>query len=105
MFTIGRYQFNDPVALSGIDLIDRAAVYAILCLQNGEYHVIYIGQTEQVGTRLSSHERAACWRRNCSGTLYVAILWTPTSTYTLDERLAIEQELIEEYDDPPCNRT
>jgi predicted GIY-YIG superfamily endonuclease len=104
MIQIGNYNFDGPWSLSRTDLIDRAAVYVILCSRSdGKYDVVYVGETGQVGTRLSNHERATCWNRNCSGSLYVAIFWTPSDRYSADDRRAIEKKLRDQYN-PPCNR-
>ncbi len=103
MIKIGKYSFDGPWLMSRIDLIDRAAVYAILCFNGNSYNVIYIGETGQAGTRLSNHERSDCWSKNCNSSLYVAILWTPSSQYTADDRRKIEKELRDQYN-APCNR-
>ena len=103
---IGNYEFEGPWELSQKDFLDRAGIYAILCyrLQAERPTVVYIGQSGEMGTRLANHERAACWRRNCSGALYVAVLWTPSSTWTASQRRAVERRLIAQYN-PVCNRT
>lgn len=104
MITIGKYGFEGPWLLSGTDFINHAAVYVILCRHSdANYEAVYIGETGQLGTRLSNHERAACWKRSCNGSLYVAVLSTPSDRYTADNRRAIEKELRDKYD-PPCNR-
>lgn len=104
MIQIGKYNFDGPWSLSSTNLIDRAAVYAILCSRaDGKYDVVYVGETGQAGTRLSNHERATCWSRNCGSSLYVAVFWTPSDRYTTDDRRNIEKELRDQYN-PPCNR-
>jgi len=104
MIQIGKYNFDGPWSLSSTSLIDRAAVYAILCSRsNGKYDVVYVGETGQAGTRLSNHERTTCWSRNCGSLLYVVVFWTPSDQYSTDDRLKIEKELRDQYD-PPCNR-
>ena len=101
---ISGYVFETPQLLSRIDLIDRAAVYVILDKRsNGEYYVVYVGETGQAGTRLANHERSECWNNASSGTLYVAIKWTPAGGYTVDGRREIEKAIRDEYD-PSCNR-
>src|SRR3989338_5655850 len=101
---IGKYSFDGPWSFSNSSLIDRAAVYAILCSRpDGRYDVVYMGETGQAGTRLSNHERAACWSQNCRGSLYVAVFWTPSDQYSADDRRKIEIELRDQYN-TPCNR-
>ena len=105
MITIGKYKFDGPYLLKDKDLIDRAAVYAILCrnLSTGKYPVIYIGQTGELGTRLSNHNKKRCWESNCTSSLYVAIFPAPTDRYSKESRLRIELELIKRYE-PICNK-
>lgn len=104
MLRIGNYDFQGPWLLSEVNLIDRAAVYAILCSRNdGKYDLVYVGETGQAGARLSNHERANCWSRNCGNSLFVAILWTPSDKITPQTRRTIEKEIRDQYD-PPCNR-
>ena len=104
MIQIGKYNFDGPWLLNNTNLIDRAAVYVILCSRsNGNYDLVYVGETGQTGTRLSNHERAVCWDRSCSSSLYVAIFWTPSDRYTVDDRRKIEKDLRDQ-DNPPCNR-
>lgn len=95
---IGNYRFQGPFLLSNFKAIDRAAVYAILCKgSNGEYTPLYIGETGELGTRLETHNKKDCWRKNCKGILYVAIYYTPSSFYTAEDRRKIERELIAQY--------
>jgi hypothetical protein len=104
MIKIGQYTFDGPWKLSDVNLIDRAAIYAILCPRNnGTYDLIYVGETSQAETRLANHERAICWSRSCGGPLSVAIYWTPSNRYTADDRRKIEQQIRNQYN-PPCNR-
>lgn len=105
MITIGTYSFKGPYALDRNDLIDRAAIYAILCLNplTGNYTVIYIGQSSELGTRLNNHNKKACWDNYCAKNLNVAIFYTPTNSYTKEARLRIEYELIKKYN-PVCNK-
>jgi len=103
MITIGKYKFDGPWQLEKVDLLDRACVYAVLCKEREEYGIVYIGETGEIGTRLSGHERSGCWKRNCGNSLYVAIYWTPSDQYSPEKRREIEKELIDRYD-PSCNR-
>ncbi len=101
---IAGYEFDGPWQLSRFDTLDRAAVYVILCPSgDSKYTIVYVGETGQVNTRLSAHERAACWSRNCTSELYVAVKWTPTSQYDTEDRRNIEKQIRLKYD-PTCNR-
>jgi len=103
MITIGKYQFEGPWRIDDVDLLDRACVYAILCEKtNNRYDVIYIGESGQIGTRLSTHHRKDCWENKCQSSLYVAVYWTPSDRYSSEDRRKIEGELRDEYK-PSCN--
>lgn len=87
---IGRFDFEGPYTDTG-PLEDRAGIYAILCYGNGSYTVIDVGESAGVRSRVTNHERSACWSANCFGTLTVAVLYTP---YVQQPgRMAIEAEL------------
>jgi len=103
---IGDYDFEGPWSLGAKDFLDRAGVYAILCYrpQAERPVVVYIGQSGEMGTRLSTHDKKVCWIRNCTGTLYVAVLWTPSDEWTPQARREVEAALIDTYK-PPCNLT
>jgi hypothetical protein len=104
MIKIGKYKFDGPWPLREVDFLDRACVYVILCKKlDGKYRIIYAGETGQVGTRLSNHEKYACWDRNCYSELHVAIFLTPSEEYTPEDRREIEKEIRDQYD-PACNR-
>ncbi len=95
---IGRYSFEGPY--TSVDrLEDRSGVYSILCQQAQEYHVIDIGESSEVKTRVENHDREECWKQSCSGTLAVSVLYTPRKQRS--GRMEIEQELRNEYN-PPC---
>lgn len=96
--TIGNYTFDGPFT-STDKLEDKSGVYAIICSSEGKNYVIDIGESAQVKTRIENHDRAECWKKNCNGTLKVAVYYTPNKQQT--GRKEIEQELRDKYD-PPC---
>jgi len=95
------YDFEGPYRLTETErLEDRSGVYVILCpVQQNEYRVIDVGESAQVKTRLETHDRKDCWELNCSGTLYVAVLYTPHLQQP--GRSEIEQKIRRQYN-PPC---
>lgn len=95
---IGQYQFDGPYTDTD-SLSDSSGVYAILCEVADKYYVIDIGESATVKTRIDNHDRRICWKRNCDGTLLVAVLYTPYKQST--GRKEIEQELRDTYN-PPC---
>jgi hypothetical protein len=100
---MGKWMFEGPYALTETwRLENRAGVYVILCpvVQN-KYSAIDVGESVQVKNRLETHDRKDCWKRNCSGTLQVAILYTPHLQPA--ERSAIEQEIRKQHE-PSCGK-
>jgi hypothetical protein len=61
---IGGYSFT-CVRLTEADFTDVAAVYAVICVldQEGNWRVLDVGQTGEVGTRINSHEREVLEKR------------------------------------------
>lgn len=93
------------VKLSEADFSDVAAIYLILCVaQDGNWKVIDVGQSGQVGTRIDVHDRQECWKRNCpNNNIWVCIYKTPTSSYTKEQREALEGKLRDAYK-PVCGK-
>ena len=77
--TIGQYTFEGPYENTG-PIEDRSGVYAILCLCDGKYHVVDVGESAQVKTRVDNHDRKASWERNCSGTLAIPMFMSKRAT-------------------------
>jgi len=99
--TIGEYTFEGTYA-STYALEDHSGIYAILCHQDNKYRLIDVGESATVKSRVENHDRKYCWRRNCSGTLKVAVYYTPHLQQ--NGRMQIEQEIRKNYD-PPCGKT
>lgn len=95
--TVGKYQLDGPFD-STTQLEDRSGVYVIVCSINGQYQPIDCGESAKVKSRVESHDRADCWKNNCSGTLMVAVLYTPNLQSS--GRVAIEQEIRGQYSFP-----
>jgi len=96
--TIGRFTFEGPFYVASL-LNDHSGIYVILDYYNEEYSVLDIGESHSVKTRLTNHNRSACWARNKYGTIKYAVLYTPHLQQS--GRTEIEQELREQYN-PPC---
>jgi hypothetical protein len=95
--TIGEYKFDGPYA-STCMLEDRSGVYAIVCQKEGKNYLIDIGESATVKSRVETHDRKYCWEKNCQGTLAVAVCYTPNLQQF--GRMAIEQEIRNQYDVP-----
>jgi hypothetical protein len=93
---IGNYNFEGPFRDSA-SLREQSGVYAVLG-GNGtnSWKVVDVGESEQIRTRVSNHDRANCWGRNRGdGLAYAAYYCTER------DRMRIEQELRTKYN-PPC---
>ena len=97
---IGNYTFEGPYNNTS-SLQDKSGVYVILCQGNPNYKVVDIGESATVKSRIEEHDRKDCWKRNCSSTLEVAVLYTPNARQT--GRMTIKQELRDRYK-PPCGQ-
>jgi hypothetical protein len=68
------YSFDGPYESTDY-LDDRSGVYAILCLRNGEFSLIDVGESYQVRTRVEDHDRKECWQQNCLGIVKYAVYY------------------------------
>ena len=102
--TIGEKTFV-CVKLSEADFTDIAAVYVILCVkQDGNWTVLDVGQSGQVGSRIDDHDREECWDRNCpSKNIWVCVYQMPSSQYTREDRERFEAQLRDQYQ-PLCGK-
>jgi hypothetical protein len=57
---------------------------------------IYIGQTEHLSERFDNHHKATCFKKNKADRICIF------REDNEEQRLAIEQDLIDKYN-PPCN--
>ncbi len=96
--SVGRYTFDGPFKDTG-SLEDRSGVYAIHDWRTSGYHLVDVGESAQVRTRVELHDRKPCWIGNKQGTLTVSVLYTPNAQQA--GRMAIEQEIRHQYN-PPC---
>jgi len=97
---IANYSFDGPYDTTA-KLEDRSGIYVILCFSGGKYTVIDCGESATVKSRVETHDRQDCWSRNCSGTLYVAVYYTPNMQQS--GRIEIEQQIRSKYG-PVCGK-
>ena len=96
-FTVGKYEFAGPFNSTN-QLEERSGVYVIVCSVNGQYQPVDCGESATVKSRVDNHDRGNCWNANCSGTLMVAVLYTPNLQSA--GRVAIEQDIRRQYTFP-----
>lgn len=97
------YYFIGPGLLKENKFIGIPVLYTILCKRNGEYDIIYIGQTGG-DEQLLRHEQYKCWVENCgqnSENLYLGVFLTPSERYGPEEREEIKESLRTQIN-PPC---
>ena len=95
---IGRRDFDGPFR-SADSLEDRSGVYVILDATASTYLVLDCGESATVMSRVQTHERADCWRRNARGSIMYAAVYTPRLQAV--GRREIEQAIRRQYS-PPC---
>jgi len=106
-FKIGKYYFENPVALDSGGIKNAAGIYCILGRKkptsekdSHEWNIIYVGQSGEVKDRIKDHERKSDWEKKArEDELLVAVLYESNE----NKRLSIEKEIRDEYK-PPCNK-
>jgi hypothetical protein len=95
---LGNYSFSGPV--ESIDKIKNLpGIYAIVCIVEGEYFLIDVGESSKLRTKIENHCKTECWTKNCKGQLAIFIHYTVLLKQR--ERIFIEQELRELFH-PDC---
>lgn len=95
------YQF-DGAYTSPDSLEPLPGVYVIWCRsQEGAWHVLDVGESENVQDRTRNHDRLPCWRANCQGTIYYSATYTPNMRK--NKRLELESE-IRRREQPICGQ-
>lgn len=97
---IANYQFDGPYTTIA-NFEDISGVYVILCYSDAKYTAIDCGESATIKSRLENHDRKDCWKRNCSGTICFAVLYTPGLQSA--GRVDIEQKIRQIYN-PPCGK-
>jgi len=85
-----KYNFDGPYKYSN-NLEDRLGVYLIVCLYNGDYYPVDVGESKNVKKRIETHDRGSCWGKNCNGELMVAVHYTPNKKQ--QGRMLVEQDI------------
>ena len=86
MAQILNYEFEGPYPLAETVFNEVPAVYFISDDHNSNLDV---GQTDNLKTRLASHDRMPCWRRNAKSRIVVYVL----QVFSGNQRLAIESRI------------
>ena len=99
MVTIANYDFEGPYETT-TSLRDDAGIYVILDYRSDrKWHLLDVGESARIKTRIENHERQPCWEQNRQGTIGVAVLYTPT--WSENQRRLLESKIRQEYQ-PLC---
>jgi len=94
---INNYTFDGPFT-SETGLKHQSGVYVILGNNgSGNWNVVDVGESNDIKTRVSDHDRMDCWKRQYSN-LAVAAFYTNEAS-----RMAIEKALRAHFN-PPCGK-
>ncbi len=97
MITIDGYNFEGPYSTTA-SIRDSAGVYVILDYRSdGKSHLLDVGESARMKTRLDNHERRPCWQRNSQGVINYAVRYIQAQS----ERLRLESAIRKRYE-PPC---
>lgn len=97
--SISGYTFLGPFR-STESLEDRPGVYVICDKRSDDrWHVLDVGESGNVKSRIEGHERSPCWARNRKGTLGFAVYYTPG--WSQEQRRRLESTIRQTYR-PPC---
>lgn len=89
------YQFDGPhTNVSG--LAKASGVYVITTVVNGLHKIIDAGESHDIQTRVSNHDRSNSWQKHTVDTLYASALYCNETT-----RMTVESQ-IRQLHNPPC---
>ena len=75
---------NDPNLLR-----PEAGVYVIWCQNGDHWTILDVGESEDVVSRINSHDRRDCWFQNCRG----IVRYSATYISSQQERLDLENKI------------
>lgn len=91
----GPLQFDGPHT-STASLLKQSGVYIISTVVNGLHRILDVGESEDIQSRINSHDRKDEWTPHISDRLYVSAFYCNAI-----ERMAVESAVRDTYN-PPC---
>lgn len=91
----GPFQFDGPHT-STASLLTQSGVYVISTIVNGLHRVLDVGESEDVQSRVSAHDRKDQWTPHISDRLYVSAFYCNAI-----DRMALETAVRGTHN-PPC---
>jgi len=75
--------FNGPYYLKDNSVLETSSLFSVLCKQDGDYGIMYIGDTSE-GFNLLFNTNYNCWLDSCgdASNLFVATFKTPADKYS-----------------------
>jgi len=95
------YLFEGPFDNTN-QLEDRSGVYFISCYDGDSHVPIDVGESKNVKSRIETHDRADCWKKECNHKVMVSVLYTPNKQQ--HGRMEIEQDIRCNYTFPCGDR-
>ncbi len=96
-----KYSFEGPYRNTN-DLEDRSGVYLIICYVDEKYYPIDVGESKNVKSRVETHDRAQCWKKNCKNEIMYSVYYTPNKQQP--GRKEVEQDIRCKYSLPCGDR-
>ena len=93
-FKLVKLTFEGPYRFYS-DLKDEPGIYVIIDDGFVDQWIIDVGESDQVRSRIHSHEREGCWNKMCLGGVGIGTLYMPNST--AQQRRKIVATICEEY--------
>jgi hypothetical protein len=94
---INDLKFDGPIQ-STDKLKDDPGIYAILCEIKNKFYLLDVGESETVKTKIESHDRKDCWKKQFQGDVLYAVLYIPDKDQA--ERNSIEKHIRNQYKIP-----
>lgn len=95
MITIATHNFEGPYETTA-SLRNRAGIYVILDYRSDrKWHLLDVGESATIKTRIENHERQSCWEQNRQGVIGVAVLYIPISS--ANQRRFLEAAIRQQY--------
>jgi len=91
----GVYPFDGPHTSTSA-LQQQSGVYVISTKVGDNHKVIDVGESNDVKTRVSSHDRSPSWQQHIADTLYASVYYCDEAS-----RMALEG-IVREFHNPPC---
>lgn len=91
----GHYKFDGPHT-SVVGLLQKSGVYVITTVVEGYHKVVDAGESSDVKSRVTGHDRAKQWEKHVADRLYVS------AYYCNEQSRMLVENAIRQFHNPPC---